>query len=94
MDLLEPDKISDHTPLNGGSLGLDSLDVLELSFCVEESFGVTLCHHDGSLRAFNSVASLADFICAQMQTRPTRLHSHSLVDDPIAFEALASPLPV
>lgn len=94
MDLLEPDKIADYAPLIGGSLGLDSLDLLELAFCVEESFGVALCHRDGSLRSFTSIAGLADFIDAQMQTRPTVLHPHRLADVQIVFEALTSPSPV
>jgi acyl carrier protein len=61
-DILDPAKISDHERLFGGDLGLDSLDLVELSICIEESFGITL--HDGAewSRVFSSIASLADFI--------------------------------
>lgn len=87
MDILEPDKISDYEPLIGGSLGLDSLDVLELAFCVEEEFCVTLYRLDGSLREFASIGRLADFIQARMPT--TYTHLHSPVGTPIGVPALA-----
>ena len=86
MDILEPDEISDYEPLIGGSLGLDSLDVLELGFCVEEEFCVTLYRLDGSLREFASIGHLADFIQARMPT--THSHLHSPVDIPVGTPAL------
>jgi acyl carrier protein len=91
MDLLEPDKIADHTPLIGGSLGLDSLDVLELAFCIEEIFGVTLHHRDGSLRAFASIASLADFI--EASTQANHIRSQSAVVASVVFQVRVSPTP-
>jgi acyl carrier protein len=92
MDILEPDEISDYEPLIGGSLGLDSLDVLELAFCVEEEFCVTLYRLDGSLREFASIGRLADFIQARMPT--THTHLHSPVDIPIGVPALTWPSPI
>ena len=49
-------------PLIGGSLGLDSLDALELAMDVEEKFGITLGSAAETRTAFASLASLADFI--------------------------------
>jgi len=65
IDLDDPDSISDHAPLINGSLGLDSLDALELAMCIEEEFGVTILSQAESLRAFASIESLAGFIHAR-----------------------------
>jgi len=86
MDILEPDEISDYEPLVGGSLGLDSLDVLELAFCVEEEFCVTLYNLDGALREFATIGRLADYIQARMPTIYT--HQHSPVDTPVGVPVL------
>ena len=92
MDILEPEEISDSEPLIGGSLGLDSLDVLELAFCVEEEFSVTLYRLDGSLREFSTIGRLADFIQARMPT--TYTHLRSPVDTPVDLSELTWPSPI
>ena len=92
MDILEPDEISDCEPLVGGSLGLDSLDVLELAFCVEEEFCVTLYNLDGGLREFATIGRLADFIQARMPT--TYTHLHRPVDTPVGVPVLTWPSPI
>jgi len=71
LDLLEPDKISDHEPLLD-SLGLDSLDALELSLCIEEEFGITIGSREESRDAFASIASLAEFIRSHVKTEVAR----------------------
>jgi acyl carrier protein len=92
MDILAPEEISDSEPLVGGSLGLDSLDVLELAFCVEEEFCVTLYRLDGSLREFSTIGRLADFIQARMPTTYARLHRPQ--DTPVGVPALTWPSPI
>jgi len=67
LDILVPDNISDDAPLNDGTFDLDSLDKLELAICIEEEFGVAVRSEEESRIAFNSIASLADFI--HVQTR-------------------------
>ena len=52
-------------PLIGGSLGLDSLDAIELGMSVEEKFGLTIANAADSHTAFTSLASLAEFIRRQ-----------------------------
>ena len=74
-DISEPDTISDRAPLIGGSLGLDSLDALELALCVEEEFGLALYSPEDSQRAFSSISSLAVFIHTHAYTSPVRQHS-------------------
>jgi len=77
-DLLAPDEMADDEPLLGGSLCLDSTDVLELALCAEEEFGIALCNGE-LLGGFITIASLADLIHARAQTsadnrlRPTGL---------------------
>ncbi len=66
LDILDPDKIGDFEFLGSG-LGLDSIDMLELAFCIEEKFGIAICGREKWGDAFTSVASLADFICAREQ---------------------------
>jgi acyl carrier protein len=70
LDLLDPNTIANDEPLVGGSLGLDSLDVLELAICVEEEFGIAMCGGKESDRVFASIASLADFINTGARTSP------------------------
>jgi acyl carrier protein len=65
LDLSARDSLSDHEPLFGGRLGLDSLDAIELAMSVEEEFGITIHTREESLSAFTSIASLADFIEAR-----------------------------
>ena len=60
-------EIADDAPIfghgpDGGGLGLDSIDALELVVLVEERFNVVIPDEDVGKRAFASVAALADFI--------------------------------
>ena len=57
-------------PLIGGSLGLDSLDALELAMDVEEKFGITIGSAAEARTAFTSLASLADFIRCHPPQQP------------------------
>ncbi len=57
--------IEDDAPLFGdgkGSLGLDSLDALQIAMLVEEKFGVRVPEGDAARPIFRSVQSLAEFI--------------------------------
>jgi len=91
LDLLEPDEIADDEPLIGGSLGLDSLDALELAICIEEEFGLTVQSREDSQRVFASIASLAGFIRAQATTKPVPRHSPGIAANSLAM--LTSPSP-
>jgi len=67
LGLAKPDNIGDHAPLIGGSLGLDSLDAIELAMCIEEEFGITIASREESFHALASIASLTGFIHARIQ---------------------------
>jgi acyl carrier protein len=50
-----------------GSLGLDSLDFIELSVGIEERFGIVIDEHEDLSDEFLSLDSLARFILSKSQ---------------------------
>jgi acyl carrier protein len=48
-----------------GSIGLDSLDFIELSLAIEERFGVVMDESQDVVRHFASMDSLSRFIASQ-----------------------------
>lgn len=75
LDLADADNIADDEALIGGSLGLDSLDGLELAMCVEEEFGITITSRAESVSAFTNIASLAGYIQARSEAaEPVSAH--------------------
>ncbi|TLD41731.1 MAG: Acyl carrier protein (ACP1) [Candidatus Jettenia ecosi] len=57
------DKIKDDTPLFGpNSLGLDSIDVLEMIIVIKKEFGVEIMDRETSENIFTSVGSIARYI--------------------------------
>lgn len=57
-------------PLFGDGLGLDSLDMLEISLVVQQRFGVRLKADDPNIESiFASMQSLADYIGASQITK-------------------------
>src|SRR5208283_3915855 len=71
-EVLVPEDIEDDAPLNCGAFDLDSLDMLELAFCVEEGVGISIRCEGAPHSAFGSIASLADFIRAQARAEEAR----------------------
>ena len=64
LNLLDvtPADIGDDTPLFKTGLGLDSIDALELTLNVEKEYGVKIANSEVARQAFQSVATLAEFI--------------------------------
>jgi acyl carrier protein len=57
-----PEDIGDDAPLVGGSLGIDSIDVLELVLMLEKDYGVKIETKEAGISAFVSVSALAEFV--------------------------------
>lgn len=58
-----PDQISEDTLLFGpGSLGLDSIDVLELVMGIKREFGVAIADRKTAEEVFTSVGAIARYI--------------------------------
>lgn len=65
---ITPEDIGDDLPLFKTGLGLDSIDALELTLNVEKEYGVKIANSEQALEAFQSVATLAQFIESRRQT--------------------------
>jgi acyl carrier protein len=62
---MAPEAIDPAQPLYGDGLGLDSIDMLEVSLAVSKRYGIQLRADDEkNEQIFASLASLADFIAA------------------------------
>ncbi len=62
---VSPESIADDDPLVGGPLGLDSIDMLELTLAVEERYGLKVDDEKVGREAFRSIATLAGFVRGQ-----------------------------
>ena len=60
-----PQEIADETPLFGpDSLGLDSIDALQIAVSLEKNYGVKLPSAEAAKEALASINSLHDFVIA------------------------------
>jgi len=62
---IAPADIPDDAPIFGETLGLDSIDALELVVLIEDRFQVSIPDEEVGRRAFGSVNALVDFILAE-----------------------------
>jgi len=62
---ISPEEIAPDAPLYGEGLGLDSIDILEVSLVVSKRFGFQLRSDNAdNVRIFSSLASLTQHIAA------------------------------
>ncbi len=67
-----PEEIQMETTLFGpGSLGLDSIDALQLTVGIEKTFGVAIKDPATAREAFQSVQSLQEWLTRQLDSKPT-----------------------
>ena len=59
---VSPEDIADDAQLVGGSLGIDSIDVLELVLMLEKDYGVKIETKEVGVTAFASLRALAEFV--------------------------------
>jgi acyl carrier protein len=57
-----PEDIKDDSPLVGGDIGIDSIDVLELVMMIEKDYGVKIESKELGVKIFASVRALATHI--------------------------------
>lgn len=57
-----PADIDDDAQLVGGSLGIDSIDVLELVLMLEKDYGVKIETKEVGVSVFASVRAMAEFV--------------------------------
>ena len=59
---LSPENFDENDQLVGGTLGIDSIDVLEMVVMVEKDYGVIINSQEVGEKIFASLASLAKYI--------------------------------
>ena len=70
LEDVDPAQLDLGAPLFGEGLGLDSLDILEISLVIQQRYGIKLKAEDPNNEAiFASLQSLADHINAARATR-------------------------
>ncbi len=62
LEGLQPAEIDPADPLFNSSLGLDSIDALELIVLLEKNYGLKISDPDEGKKIFYSVNTIADFI--------------------------------
>jgi acyl carrier protein len=62
MEDLSPEDIGDDDPLFGDRFGLDSIDAVEVVFCVKKHFGVEIKDMKEGRPALQSINTLSAFI--------------------------------
>src|SRR6185369_6049732 len=71
LDGVTPESITDDQPLFNSSLGLDSVDALELVVALEKEFRIRIESEEIDRKIFASVAHLAAFVDS-LRTAPSR----------------------
>ena len=70
LEGVDPETIDPAAPIFGDGLGLDSLDMLEISLVIQQRYGVKLKADDPQNEAiFSSLQSLAEHISAARAAR-------------------------
>jgi acyl carrier protein len=64
-----PEDIKDDSPLVGGDIGIDSIDVLELVMMIEKDYGVKIESKELGVKVFASVRALATHIFKNQQQK-------------------------
>ncbi|MEI7728234.1 MAG: phosphopantetheine-binding protein [Verrucomicrobiota bacterium] len=64
LEGVKPADIKPNDPLFGVGLGLDSIDALEIVALLEQDYGILIQERAVADKAFASLQSLAEFVCA------------------------------
>jgi acyl carrier protein len=67
---IKPDEIGEETPLFGpGSVGLDSLDALQLTVAIEQQYGIAIDDAQVARQALQSLGTLRRWLAQQAGPR-------------------------
>ncbi|MYD61571.1 MAG: acyl carrier protein [Gemmatimonadetes bacterium] len=64
---VDADEIDDEDELFGGGLGLNSMATIEILVGLEEEFGIEVPDEDLRVELFDSVQTMADYVCTVLQ---------------------------
>jgi acyl carrier protein len=67
-----PESLRDDDPLLGGDLGIDSIDILQLSLEIERHFGIKLVDGEFDQTAWASINSLAATVDAKLTAKSAK----------------------
>ena len=68
---VSPDEIHEDTPLFGpGSLGLDSIDTLQMTVAIETDYGIVMKDPQVAREAFQNLGTLKDWLSAELKKTP------------------------
>ncbi len=68
---VSPDEIQEDTPLFGpGSLGLDSIDALQMTVAIEQDYGIAIKDPEVARQAFRSLSSLKEWLRIELGKTP------------------------
>ena len=59
---IQPDDIKADDPLVGGSLGIDSIDVLEMVIMIEKDYNIRIDNRELGVKVFATLKTLATYI--------------------------------
>jgi acyl carrier protein len=59
---VQPDDIKTDDPLVGGSLGIDSIDVLEMVIMIEKDYDIRIDNRELGVKVFATLKTLAAYI--------------------------------
>ena len=66
-----PDEIGDDQPLFGpGSVGLDSVDALQLVVALDKSYGLKIADPEAAKKILQNVSSIADAVARHQASKP------------------------
>ena len=67
---VEAEEIDDEDALFGGGLGLNSMATIEIIVGLEEEFGIEVPDEDLRVELFDSVQTMADYVCTALHKAP------------------------
>jgi acyl carrier protein len=62
LEQLRDASIDEQTPIVGGDLGIDSIDILELVMMLERDYGVVVDDKELGKKVFSTFGTLVDFV--------------------------------